>query len=331
MDEISNIEFEQLPTLIKNLERGYSNLIKIISRFPVGIVIFDLHFRIKFINQNLMEVLNLMNNNTTTLRMENIFGSDYSFEKINDLFNGKLDELSFNTRLDCNDDDKLAHVTISEIGQTEAGLKLALAIFQFNGEQDKRLNEIKLALTEQHQITNVGTFKINIANHSMYWSEETFRIFSILPIEKETSIETFYHFVHPEDLEHFISCLERTIDNVCQLNIEFRIIDGLGNLKHLHCIGDPVSDSNGNIEGIFGIMLDYTEKKQLEGEKDSLITQLLSTKVSSEQQYAELQSLYEKLSETKNILQETIASKDKFFNILAHDLRGTILRISGTY
>lgn len=84
-----------------------------------------------------------------------------------------------------------------------------------------------------------------------------------------------------------------------------------------------------NEKSVCGFARDITEKVLAEEEISKLIEEMQITKEIVEQNASEVVILNAKLYESEDMLQELNASKDKFFSIIAHDLKGPFQGLLG--
>lgn len=89
----------------------------------------------------------------------------------------------------------------------------------------------------------------------------------------------------------------------------------------LETIRTPRYDENGNIIGIYCIANDITERKNFENDLLVLNEQLEVSRSELEVDLYKRQLLLEQIEETKRALEKTNSEKDKFFSIIAHDLK----------
>lgn len=81
---------------------------------------------------------------------------------------------------------------------------------------------------------------------------------------------------------------------------------------------------DGSTIGYIGILQDITEKKKIEIEKEKLIEDLKKSKEALEKESIKVKKLNANLLSSQKQLKEHIATKDKFFSIISHDLRGPL-------
>lgn len=83
----------------------------------------------------------------------------------------------------------------------------------------------------------------------------------------------------------------------------------------------PIKDNNGEITHYIAVKEDITERKKTDEELRELIMQLRESHRIIEESLFEKNSLIIELSETQEKLEKSNSEKDKFFSIIAHDLR----------
>jgi PAS domain S-box-containing protein len=88
--------------------------------------------------------------------------------------------------------------------------------------------------------------------------------------------------------------------------------------------GAPVLDEYGNQIGSIGILTDVTARKKAEEEKEKLIAELLLSKETIEKQLIEVNKLHNELKISESNLKILNSSKDKFFTVIAQDLRAPL-------
>jgi PAS domain S-box-containing protein len=109
--------------------------------------------------------------------------------------------------------------------------------------------------------------------------------------------------------------------NEGRLNVEYRIVKPDGSVRWVSARSFPVYDDNKNIVRIAGISEDITEEKNASEEIRKLVEQLIDANEEIELMLDQKNELVRDLEVSKMKLEEINVSKDKFFSIIAHDLR----------
>lgn len=105
---------------------------------------------------------------------------------------------------------------------------------------------------------------------------------------------TFEHYVHPEDLTKCVEYYKQVFYfKKLPAVLEFRVIKKDGSIRWQASNGSPFYNKNGEVTHIFGIARDITTRKETE----------------------------HKLRTHMDGLKNSIESKDRYFSVLAHDLR----------
>jgi PAS domain S-box-containing protein len=141
---------------------------------------------------------------------------------------------------------------------------------QKRAEEALRRSEAYLA--EAQRLTRSGSWAWNVRTDALFWSQETFRIYDFDPGKMKPTWSSFLDRVHPEDrpgIEQRAK-MESTRKERVDSETDFRIVLPDGTIKHLHSIAHPVMDESDEINEIVGTVMDVTERKRAEEERERL-------------------------------------------------------------
>ena len=115
-------------------------------------------------------------------------------------------------------------------------------------------------LSEAQEMSKVGHWWLDAATLEVTGSEELFRIFGVG--KDEASLETFAAVVHPDDLEYDLAHISRGLEKGESWDIEHRLQDQKGDIKHVRAAGKAYMNDAGQVENLFGTVQDITERKR---------------------------------------------------------------------
>lgn len=150
---------------------------------------------------------------------------------------------------------------ITERKQTEQSLKENAQLLR---ESDQRL---RLA----QEAANAGTWEWDLRTNENYWSEEVWRLYGLDPNSVEPSYEAWAQAIHPDDRPKVEKAVMEASANGTRLSTEWRVNGRPEKERWLMSIGQPVPDASGNVARYVGIVIDISERKQLELMKDEFI------------------------------------------------------------
>ena len=141
-------------------------------------------------------------------------------------------------------------------------------------EQERLTAELRLSernLSEAQSLAHTGSCAIDgKSRETLYWSDEMFRLFGFDPQQGLPMFEQWIERIHPEDRDKVERASERTFLTKANCDLEFRVVQPDGAVKHIHGIGHPVLGANGELVQVLGTMVDVTELKRSEEEREKL-------------------------------------------------------------
>ncbi|WP_218110322.1 PAS domain-containing protein [Oligoflexus tunisiensis] len=113
------------------------------------------------------------------------------------------------------------------------------------------------------QGAGMGAWYLDLASGKITYSEGTAAILG-MQVPADDLAEFIETHIHPDDQEARFMVLERCLRNREDYADEFRIFDSAGNIRFIISRARLLDDSQGNPYALTGIVMDVTERKQLE-------------------------------------------------------------------
>lgn len=140
-------------------------------------------------------------------------------------------------------------------------------IIRYTHEKSQSLNalkESKAKLQEAQKIAHLGNWEYDLKTQKITWSDEVFRIFGL---NHSTTEPTYSEWLEMFTLEsqqlwdqNVIFILEKAESCEC----EYEIIRPDGTLRYIYIQATLVVDNNSEPIGVFGTVLDITDRKKAE-------------------------------------------------------------------
>ncbi len=126
-------------------------------------------------------------------------------------------------------------------------------------------------LAEGQRLSHTSSWAFDLAsNKYIYVSEENFRIFEMDAQEGLPNREAISRLIHPEDWDRVNEAFEKSLREKVDASSEFRIVLPSGTVKHLQAIRHPVLNDAGDVVELVGSVIDITERKRAEQERERL-------------------------------------------------------------
>lgn len=131
-------------------------------------------------------------------------------------------------------------------------------------ESNNKLKNSEKHLLEAQKYAHIGYWELIKDSSIATWSEQMYTIFG-LTLEDEPGPETLCDMIHVSDCKKFMASLQHSFATKKEHHIEYRITRrNDGEERWIECRGNPIMDSNGEVEKISGFIQDITERKLAE-------------------------------------------------------------------
>jgi PAS domain S-box-containing protein len=131
------------------------------------------------------------------------------------------------------------------------------------------LQESKAWLEEAQRVAHLGYWVWDLETNQVVWSEETYRVFGLMPQVGSIDIAMVSEMFHPDDRQAVFRIAEEAIRSG-----EHRLFRPDGEMRIVHSLGDLKKKSAGRPYQMFGTTQDITDRKRAEEERQGLSSAL---------------------------------------------------------
>jgi PAS domain S-box-containing protein len=138
-------------------------------------------------------------------------------------------------------------------------------------ERTAELQRSEGYLTEAQRLSHTGSWACApaIGKHT-YWSEEIFRITGFDPAGGPPRFEEFERRIHPDDRARTREHFRKAIREKVHFDHGYRIVHPGGEIREIQSIGHPVLSPSGDVVEYVGTLMDVTERRRAEEERQAL-------------------------------------------------------------
>ncbi|MEE8608399.1 MAG: transporter substrate-binding domain-containing protein, partial [Nitrospiraceae bacterium] len=131
------------------------------------------------------------------------------------------------------------------------------------------LRESEARLSKAAEMAKIGHWLWDeVEGKAIYCSEELAKMYGVASGAELAAMLSSHaadlEWVHPDDRGRFAEAVRTAKETKCGFDIEYRIINQAGEIRHLHVIEEPFLDAHGKIIRSNGISQDITEQKRAE-------------------------------------------------------------------
>ncbi|MGB8768398.1 MAG: PAS domain S-box protein, partial [Candidatus Korobacteraceae bacterium] len=120
-------------------------------------------------------------------------------------------------------------------------------------------------LAESQRLTNTCSWAVEGKNRELvYWSDAMYRVFGFDPQQGFPSHDRIWERIHLEDRAAVKANSDKVFREKVDCEFEYRVVLPGGIVRHIHALGHPVLNAEGELIEVVGTDIDVTERKQAE-------------------------------------------------------------------
>jgi PAS domain S-box-containing protein len=128
-------------------------------------------------------------------------------------------------------------------------------------EAERKLRRSEAYLAETQHLSHTSSWAWDMRRREWaYRSAETYRLFGFDPEEGAVPLQAFRDRIVPEDRHRNVEAASRAVREKTDFEVDFRIALPDGSIKHIHSVGHPVINGDGEVIELIGTHLDVTEQ-----------------------------------------------------------------------
>jgi PAS domain S-box-containing protein len=128
-------------------------------------------------------------------------------------------------------------------------------------EAERKLRRSEAYLAETQHLSHTSSWAWDVRRREfVYRSAEIYNLFGFDPEKGAVPLQAFRDRIFPEDRPRNIEAASRAIREKADFEVDFRIALPDGSVKHIHSVGHPVVNSDGEVVELIGTHLDVTEQ-----------------------------------------------------------------------
>ncbi len=131
-------------------------------------------------------------------------------------------------------------------------------------EVEKKIRHGKLRVGRAQSIAHIGSWEQDLETGMLAWSEETCRIFGLLPGGEAQSQESWLSYIHPDDILTVTEALRNGMKRLSSYSYQYRIIRPDKAVRYLFSEAYFDLSKDGTPESLYGVIHDITESKKAE-------------------------------------------------------------------
>jgi len=126
-------------------------------------------------------------------------------------------------------------------------------------------------LAEAQRLSHTGSWaSIPARGEIRYLSEECYRVLGFDPHGEQPHYEAFFKRIHTDDQAKVRETVETAGREKVEFELDYRIVHPGGEIRDIHVVGHPVPSPSDDLVEFVGTVIDITERKRTEIERERL-------------------------------------------------------------
>ena len=136
---------------------------------------------------------------------------------------------------------------------------------------EESLRQSETYLAEAQRLSRTGSWALVPATGNIrYWSEECNRVLGLDPNAGQPQFKTFFKCIHPDDQGRVREISDVLGAEKAEFELNYRIVHPGGEIRDIRLVGHPVLSPSGDLVEFVGTVMDVTERKRAEEERERL-------------------------------------------------------------
>jgi signal transduction histidine kinase/PAS domain-containing protein len=137
-------------------------------------------------------------------------------------------------------------------------------------ERTAELRRSEGYLAEAQRQAHIGSFALRVpSGQPKHSSDEHSRLYGFAPEQGIPSLEDFLERIHPDDRARCTAALERGVRDAASFELEYRVALPESPVKYIRALAHPVRTASGEVEEFVGTVMDVTERKRAEEDRQA--------------------------------------------------------------
>jgi PAS domain S-box-containing protein len=127
-------------------------------------------------------------------------------------------------------------------------------------QRTTELETINERLNKTQKMASLGSWELNLETNILKWSDETCRIYGLLPSNNLLSMDEWFDYVHPKHKEYVKTVVKEANEAKAQASFYYQIIRKDGAVRTLYTLSSFEFNESQIPIGVYGIVQDVTNQ-----------------------------------------------------------------------
>lgn len=130
-------------------------------------------------------------------------------------------------------------------------------------ELQARTEESHALLKQAEKMSRVGHWRVDLINHTLFWSDEVYRIHGLKKADYSPTLKSAIDFYHQQDKQKVRDYIQQAIDKGSNFEFSLRIVRPSGDVRNVISRGEIHQNKDNTPQSIFGVFQDITDRELL--------------------------------------------------------------------